>query len=346
MFCFNTKGYKYSFCCPCCGNKMDKKALRNAQLKRNREKDSKCSECGENLDENAGKYPQIMVVVVGSKKSDTKGFIVSAMFKMREFDNKLRIKLGSEKSSLKGGKISAFDTMENYYRKYFYDKQAQYPLFESATPSDRAHVQSYTFKVENTVNKQNALLTIVEINELFLNNYKHYNEVGMMQDILSDIKRIYGNSRYTFFLLDPKEAKERKLLDDVAGFKDDFMGKDALHGIICQNKLESVHLNRNEFDAKDMEALLEKNRELISNMLNLLKRDKANVYFMCSPKEHFDNNGEGNSLNCELPFYWVLILEGIMDVYISELNTRDKYNRIKSDRDCWERVEKKLYFCD
>lgn len=354
MFCFNTKSYKHAFCCPCCGNKMEKKALQNGHLKRTKEKDRKCSECGEILDENAGKYPQIVVAIVGSRNSDTKGFIVSAIFKLHEFDNKLRIKLCSEKNCLKIAKTSIsiaseetskagtlnFDNMEKTYKDYFYDRCAQYPAFEGSTPSDRAYIQSYTFKVENIVNGQNALLTIVELNERFLDNYEGYNKTGTRQDALPHVKRILGNTRYTFFLLDPDDAKKRKLLDDVSSFKDDLMRKDALHAIICQNEPESVYMNRDEFEATDMEALLEKNRHLISSKIDLLKRNKANLYFMCSPKEHSDNNG--NPLNCELPFYWVLILEGIMDVFVSEHNTRDKYNRIKSDRACWERVEKMI----
>ena len=366
MFCFNIRVYKHTYCCTCCGNKIEKKDIHNSQLKRNGENSRRCSSCGENIVENAGKYPQIVVSVVSSKKCDTKGFITSAIYKMRKFDNNLHIELVSETGSLKLGKtrssfvgnvtldvgVWSFDKIEKAYKDFFEDEHAQYPTFESEDPYDRAYIQSYTFEIKNTRNKKNALLTIVEINERFLYEFRHFNEMYMMQDVLPDIKRILGNSGYVFLLLDPDDAKDPNLIDSVTTLRS-YMGKDALHAIIYYNKPESMSMSRDRLEVKTMESLLKANRRVINEKICLSKENEPKLehhrkclYFTCSPEEHSDNNGVEKSLNCELPFFWVLILEGIMNVWDNDENGNWEVNRDSLRPDYWKCIENRLYLRD
>lgn len=366
MFCFNIRGNKHTYCCTCCGNKIEKKDIHNLQLKRSGENYRRCSSCGENIVENAGKYPQIVVAVVGSKKCDTKGFITSAIYKMRKFDNNLLIELVSESSSLKLGEtrlcldgdeildvgVWNYDKIEKAYKLFFENEHIQYPMFESEDSYDRAYIQSYTFEIKNKRNKKNALLTIVEINERFLYGYRHFNQMNMMQDVLPDIKRILGNSGYAFFLLDTDDAKDPNLIDSMTSLRS-FVGKDALHAIICHNRPESMCMSRDRLEVKTMESLLKANRRLVNDKICLSKEDEPKlehrrkcIYFMCSQEEHTDNKGGVNSLNCELPFLWVLILEGIMNVWDNEENGNWEVNRDSLRPDYWKHIENRLYLRD
>lgn len=323
--------------------------------------DRRCPSCKGKIAQSAGEYPQIVVSVVGSKKTDTKGFITSAIYKIRNYDKRFKIEYISETSTLKDVELNPvpyggqehniewnYDKTEKVYKDYYTSTNAEYPELESKDPYDRACFQSYTFKVKNGGNT--VLLTIIDINEHFLYSYKHFIQNRTMRGELAILKNLLKCSGHVFFVLDPESSGNQDLIDGMNAFKSSMNDK-ALYAIVCYDRPVNINISRYKLEVNTMKSLLKTNRDTVNSKIDFknngpqLINNRKCLYFLCSPEEHFDANHE-QPLNCELPFYWVLILEGAMGVFVQDGNSEVLASRGISAQRYWSRIEGKLYLRD
>ena len=323
--------------------------------------DRRCPSCKGKIAQSAGEYPQIVVSVVGSKKTDTRGFITSAIYKIRNYDDRFKIEHISETSTFKDTKFEPvpfdgqtqniewnYDRTEKAYEKYYTSINEEYPELESKDPYDRAYFQSNTFKVKNGGNT--VLLTIVEINEQFLYGYIHCIKEGTMGEELTLLKNLVKCSGHVFFVLDAESSGNQDVIDGMNIFNS-FMNDKALYAIVCYDSPINTSISRYKLEVNAMKSLLKTNRDTINNKIDLknkglqLNKNRKCIYFLCSPEDRYNANQE-LSLNCELPFYWVLILEGAMGVFVQDGNSELLANKSISAQRYWSRIEGKLYLRD
>lgn len=343
----------------------------------------RCPECFEKVPQLAGKYPQILVSIVGSKGGDARGFIVSAINKFYKSDRdtfpgkeqnsieSMHIKLIHESDGLSKGRYGHFDsansrqnlelwgfeTIKSEYEKYYQDTEINYPTLNSQDPYDDESVHVYTFRIE--YKKKVALLTIVEFNRRFLYRHQYFTFPQYIK-----MKGLLKASGYVLFVLDALHTKDDNYFSGIKAWKtymndsavccfvynissiDEYLGnmnpvyqtfhsfrKDEIYveDIVKLLKTGKMYINTNNGDR--LIQLFEKNN-----------RNKKRGFFICSSKEQKHNDNYQQPVNCEAPFYWILIQEGFLSPWVIE-----KYPRIVNKEDCiqhnqqlWNHIETQL----
>lgn len=346
----------------------------------------RCPECLEKVPQLAGKYPQILVSVVGSKGGDARGFIVSAINKFIKSDicfrdtfsekeqneknsiESIHIELIQESDGLSKGRYGHFDstnsrqnleawnfdTMKSEYEGYYHDARKKYPALNSQDPYDDESVHTYTFRIE--YRKKVALLTIVEFNRRFLYRHQYLTFPQYIK-----MKGLLKASGYVLFVLDALDAKDDNYFSGIKAWKT-FMNDSAVCCFVYNissideflGNMNPVYktfhsFRKDEIYVEDIVELLKTGKMYIKanngdRLIQLFEKSKKRGFFICSSKERMHNDNYQQPVNCEAPFYWILIQEGFLSPWVIE-----KYPRIVNKEDCilhnqqlWKHIETQL----
>lgn len=261
----------------------------------------RCPECFEKVPQLAGKYPQILVSVVGSKSGDARGFILSAMNKFLKSDvsspntastrgdyneknnmESIHIKLLQESDGLSKGRyeysdsldylndpeVWDFETMKSEYERYYREEHSTYPALNSQDPYDDEPVHVYTFKFK--YNTKVALITIVEFNRRFLYRYQYL--ISTQNKKMKDLLKASG---YVMFVLDALDAKDDNYFLGIKAWKN-YMNNSAVCCLVYNISTIDMFLG-NIAPVCQKSNSSSKDELYVEDIVNLLKTGKKYI---------------------------------------------------------------------
>ena len=313
-------------------------------------KTKRCPNCHSPVAQIAGKYPQILVSVIGSERANIKGVIVAAISCIENYyKEKIEIEQVSEAGAAQGvynedsteSEIKEADVLWNYdYMKEKYvqylKKNIGYPIFESTDPYDNEASHSYSFKVKNKDTGKIALLTIVEYNAFCVDQWR--------EEKPHRLESIMKGSDYILFML----AEIDNTIDVIHEYTDMLRDK-AAFALICikenDNELEVVNSSNPRIETNWIRERLKRNKDYINKTFSMndvaVFNEKKGGYFVCCPYSRRVNGETGRVINCEDPLLWIFVLEGILPVWMQfSHHNGDVY--LKRESSDWNSIQKRL----
>ena len=314
-------------------------------------KTKRCPNCHSPVAQIAGKYPQILVSVIGSERANIKGFIVAAISSIENYyKEKIEIEQVSEIGAVQGDYtkdstesglkeedvIWYYEYMKKKYDEYLENKSIKYPRFESTDPYDNEAIHSYSFKVKNKDTGKIALLTIVEYNAFCVDQWR--------EEKPHRLESIMKGSDYILFML----AETDNTIDVIHEYTDMLRDK-AAFALICikenDNELEVVNNFNPRIETNWIRERLKRNKDYISKIFSMndvvVFNEKKGGYFVCCPYSRRVNGETERIINCEDPLLWIFALEGILPIWMhfSHHNGDVYLNRESSN---WNSIKKRL----
>ena len=314
-------------------------------------KTKRCPNCHSPMAQIAGKYPQILVSVIGSERANIKGFIVAAISSIENYyKEKIEIEQVSEIGAVQGDytKDSTesglkeedvlwyYEYMKKKYVEYLENKSIKYPRFESTDPYDNEAIHSYSFKVKNKDTGKIALLTIVEYNAFCVDQWR--------EEKPHRLESIMKGSDYILFML----AETDNTIDVIHEYTDMLRDK-AAFALICikenDNELEVVNSSNPRIETNWIRERLKRNKDYINKTFSMndvaVFNEKKGGYFVCCPYSRRVNGETGRVINCEDPLLWIFVLEGILPVWMQfSHHNGDVY--LKRESSDWNSIQKRL----